>query len=254
MFSTKLKFLMELTKTTNTELADAIPVSQACISRLKNGKRNPPKTAQYISIMADFFATKITESNLLDKLHEIIKIDNNKSLKCNLESWFKSNDDIPKLNNDYELVVDNNYFYGDEGKRKAVLKFLNNASKKTNKTLLLYSDESMNWMTDRDFVAQWKTLLLSALKNDNKIKIIHTIAREYSEVFDAVSKWIPMYLTGLIEPYYFPKLRDGIIKRTLFISYTILFSTESEISNKIWKKNLNQVQFSFISVYKVQQE
>lgn len=228
MFGKKLKCLMDMTKTTNTELSVSIPVSQACISRLKNGKRKPPKTAGYISNMSDFFAKKIVKNNLKNKLNEIIKIDEQKSLKCNIETWLKSNDQIPKLNDDFELVVDNNYYYGDEGKRKAVIRFLSNASQKTDKTLLLYSDESMSWMMDKDFAIEWKTLLIKVLKNRNKIKIIHTIAREYSEIFDAVSKWIPMYLTGLIEPYYFPKLRDGIERRTLFIS-----SNEAIISNSV---------------------
>ena len=236
MFSTKLKFLMELTKTTNTELANAIPVSQACVSRFKNGKRNLPKTTQYIPIISNFFAMKMLNNNVTDKLTGIINMDSKKSLECNLEAWFKSNTQLPKLNNDFELIVDNDYFYGDEGKRKAVIRFLTNASQKSDKTLLLYSDESMDWMMDKDFAPCWKSLFVDVLKNRNKIKIIHTIAREYSEIFDAVSKWIPMYLTGLIEPYYFPKLRDGVIKRTLFIS-----SNEAIISNSVGNNTDNML-------------
>ena len=35
---------------------------------------------------------------------------------------------------------------------------------------------------------------------------------------EAVSKWIPVYATGMIEPYYYPRLRDGLLQRTLFIA------------------------------------
>ncbi|MDD4387520.1 MAG: hypothetical protein PHD15_07220 [Clostridia bacterium] len=125
-------------------------------------------------------------------------------------------------------IINSTYYYGDEGKRQAVIRFLNNIKDKTNQTLLLFSDESMNWMLEEKFASNWSKLLIKVLKNGNRIKIIHTIAREYDEIFEAVSKWLPLYLTGMIEPFYYPKLRDGIIRRTLFIC-----SSEAIISNSI---------------------
>ena len=31
-------------------------------------------------------------------------------------------------------------------------------------------------------------------------------------------KWVPLYMTGMIETYYCPRLRDGIYRRTLFVA------------------------------------
>lgn len=39
-----------------------------------------------------------------------------------------------------------------------------------------------------------------------------------NEMLEAVTKWIPIYTTGMIEPYCYPRLRDGVFQRTLFIA------------------------------------
>ena len=48
--------------------------------------------------------------------------------------------------------------------------------------------------------------------------MIHTISRNMNEMLEAVTKWLPIYMTGMIEPYFYPKLRDGVFQRTLFIA------------------------------------
>ena len=37
-------------------------------------------------------------------------------------------------------------------------------------------------------------------------------------MFEAVKKWVPLYLSGSIEPYYYPRIRDGVFMRTMFIA------------------------------------
>lgn len=48
--------------------------------------------------------------------------------------------------------------------------------------------------------------------------MIHNVDRDLNEMLEAVIKWIPIYMTGMIEPYYYPRLRDGVFQRTLFIA------------------------------------
>ncbi len=112
------------------------------------------------------------------------------------------------------------FYYGNEGKRNAVEAFLSRLCK-TGKSfmLLLYSDEEMSWLyEDPAFAKRWAGLLFHLLNTGSRIRIPHNITRDSNEMFQAVSKWIPLYMTGAIEPYYYPRLRDGVYHRSLFIA------------------------------------
>ena len=49
----------------------------------------------------------------------------------------------------------------------------------------------------------------------NRIRIIHTVSRALNEIFDAITQWLPLYLTGSIEPYYYPRSQDGVFSAYL---------------------------------------
>ena len=51
----------------------------------------------------------------------------------------------------------------------------------------------------------------------NRINIIHTLNRNLDDLLEGLNRWMPLYLTGAIEPYYYPKIRDGIFKRTIYV-------------------------------------
>lgn len=111
-------------------------------------------------------------------------------------------------------------FYCTEGKQNAVLIFLSLVLQSKNpQTLLLYSDEDMGWLTgNREFTLKWSSMLNQVIKRGNKIKIIHTVDRGFDEMLSAIREWVPLYMTGSIEPYYYPRIRDGLFRRTLFIA------------------------------------
>lgn len=86
-------------------------------------------------------------------------------------------------------------------------------------TLLLFSDEDMAWLyEDAAFSARWAELSTKVIQKGNRVKIIHTVSRNMNEMLEAVTTWIPIYMTGMIEPYCYPRLRDGVFQRTLFIA------------------------------------
>lgn len=110
--------------------------------------------------------------------------------------------------------------YGTEGKRTAVLAFLDLVlAREKPQTLLLFSDENLDWLKDQPaFTAQWAQRLSQVVLKGNRINIIHTISRDIDEMLSAIGEWLPIYMTGAIEPYYYPRIRDGIFRRTLFIA------------------------------------
>lgn len=71
---------------------------------------------------------------------------------------------------------------------------------------------------DPAYARRWAELMARVLSRGNRIQIIHTISRDLDEMLSAISQWMPLYMSGSIEPYFYPKKHDGIFKRTLFIA------------------------------------
>jgi transcriptional regulator with XRE-family HTH domain len=190
MFSEKLNYIMTLTRTTNTEIADYLNVTQSLISRFRNGNRTPSNDSNYIMKISEYFEKKIIENDLMDKINSI-GFEKDKSLSNTIYNWLNSDSEI-KTNLNLNLLDD--YYYGDSGKRDAVLKFMEEISKNKVKTIYSYSDENMNWLTDKNFQIKWKQYLISLLQSGTKIKIIHSLSRNYDELINAVTMWFPLYL------------------------------------------------------------
>lgn len=115
-------------------------------------------------------------------------------------------------------------------------------TQKNPSTLLLYSEEDMLWLTeDPEFVAEWKFLMSQIIAKGNKIKIIHTVNRSLDEMLSAIIQWLPLYMSGAIESYYYPKHRDGLFKRTLFLAP----DTAAVVSSAIGASSENTANYLF---------
>ena len=260
MFSEKLNFLMEITNVQNNKLATAVKVDASHISRLRHGTRRLPKNQTYLLPMALYFSRQINLDYQKKIIGDAIGIkgewpDDNEMVAKLLYNWLLDNisandaavDSIiqsfsmkkkKKNENTYVELKQNtdnkSYYYGIEGIREAVIRFLTEvANEDTPQTLLLFSDEEMSWLyEDRIYAKKWAALLKNVLMRGNRIKIIHTVSRDLNELLEAVAKWIPIYATGAIEPYYYPKLRDGLFRRTLFIAPKTAAITSTSVHQK----------------------
>ncbi|WP_312832788.1 hypothetical protein [Sedimentibacter saalensis] len=253
-FSEKLDFLMNITNTSNSALGHKVKLDPSYISRLRKGKRNATKDETVITKMADYFARHCMSYYQHKALSDILNISmdafDTNELSEYLAKWLISKkgdeikaidgflDDLNKLNINSKMskkMAETNkqinesiqspqdeisIYYGIEGKRQAAEYFLLEVvAQDKPQTLLLYSDESTDWMTtDPVFAARWAQMMVAVLSKGNKIKIIHTVSRDLDEMLNAIHQWMPLYMTGLIEPYHYPKKRDGVFKHTMFIS------------------------------------
>lgn len=242
-FGKKLDFLMNITKTTNSSLAHYISMDASYISRLRNGKRTLPKEASFPKTMARYFVRKwhddqhqafldglsksnlISERNIKDSEELLYSwlVDENYNLD-DMEEYFNEKLFLKANNGKCEIDCINNHefsiFYGIDGKREAVLLFLESViNAKTPQTLYLSSDEGMDWLGDDvGFFNKWRGLMGQVILQGNRIRIIHSVNRDLDEMLIAIKGWMPLYMTGSIEAYYYPKKRDGVFKRTLFIA------------------------------------
>jgi hypothetical protein len=274
-FHEKLNLLMNITNTTNSTLAHSVSLDASFVSRLRRGTRCPSKNENYIKPIALFLAKHISEeyqkAALSDTLNIPLKnIPNDvKTLSDLIYRWFfdQSLHDVATVQGFIDTLthpdfkktpvgnninvgnypksnkIDTLVFYGIEGKQSAALEFLSLIANSQNpQTLLLFSDEDIEWLTsNRDFIAKWSILLMQIASKGNKIKIIHTVGRDLSEMLSAIKQWLPLYMTGAIEPYYYPKKRDGIFQRTLFIAP----DTAAVVSGSVGKKIDNTANFLF---------
>lgn len=254
-FAEKLDLLMKITNTSNSLLARSIALDASFISRLRRGDRTPAKNVTYLQGMAGYFARNCRADYQKAALWEAICSSSSISpvdaeaqndLETVIAQWLKENEtpaadsinefldgiinfqfkkaepaaavDIKQMPADAVSEVE--VFYGVKGKRTAVLTFLSRVVKsKSPQTLLLYSDEDLGWLAgDREFTAQWALLLMQFLKSGGRIRIIHAINRNFDEMLTGIKQWVPLYMTGAIEPFYYPKTRDGLFHKTMFIA------------------------------------
>lgn len=72
-FSNKLNFLMNITNTSNKELAEGISVDRSLISLLRSGKRKTPRNQDHIMHMASFFAKRCSADFQFHALAEMLE-------------------------------------------------------------------------------------------------------------------------------------------------------------------------------------
>ncbi|NLV17217.1 MAG: transcriptional regulator [Syntrophomonadaceae bacterium] len=258
-FADKLNFLMTITKTSNSALAGRVSLDASYISRLRNGKRLMPKDAGVIHSMAANFARRCSEDYQKKAISDALKLtslpDDNAALAEEIADWLLHDNSggaervgrflsglsglggRPAPARPQEDCIlpfphgDVSFYYGIEGKRRTAEYFLSEVAARENpQTLLLFSDEETSWMTaDPEYARKWAELMARVLSKGNEIKIIHTISRDLDEMLSAISQWMPLYMSGNIEPYFYPKKRDGVFKKTLFIAP----ETAAVVSNSI---------------------
>ncbi len=242
----KIDFLMTLTATRTSTLARALNYDPSYVSRIRSGKRGIPTHQPFLEPASRYFAKAIREEYQKTAAAEAMQLQaawpaKEAQAAKYILSWLQG-EELPidpltkmvaslqgiqgsqkKMNGSKARKEEKTQallFFGDEGKRTGVLAFLTDLVRSGKPcTLLLHSDENMTWLTeDPEFAAAWTQLLLKIAANGGRIRIIHSISRSLNEMWEAVRKWIPLYMTGAIEPYYYPLLRDGVFMRTTFIA------------------------------------
>ena len=248
-FSEKIDFLMKMTGTTNSSLARQLSLDPSYISRLRRGKRKPSGKTGYKASMASYFARRCNEPRSIMLLSDLTGISRESLAETQARTeaiavWLLedtesnassvggflnaissidgkrgrsgglySQPEVPREDPTCVLA-------GAEGMRKAVIAFLEEvASHGKPCTALLFSDEPMDWLTgDREFAARWSSLMMELAMRGNRIKIVHSLGRNLDEMLTGISSWMPLYMTGAIEPYYYPRKKDGIYRHTLFVA------------------------------------
>jgi hypothetical protein len=239
----KLNFLMKVTGTKNNMLSRALAFDASHISRIRSGQRGLPSHRDFIVPAAAYFARAVRTANekrilsgricpgsrwpeSLEKATVLIAnwLGEDETIDFTSLNLYLDEKTPDKFLTDAEEPAANYnstwFFQGNEGKRQCVIRFLTELTDMEEPvTLLLNSEENMEWLYEKpEFSKQWAALLVTLLKRGSRIVIVHTINRSFEEMIEAVAKWAPLYAIGHIESYYYPRLRDHVFRRTLFIA------------------------------------
>lgn len=269
MFAERLDSLMNIAEISNTMLGRAIHMNSSHIGRLRNGARPLAKKHEYITPMCQYITTRIQKEYQINALQRLTGIGDNVLISAPdtalyLENWLLAKDEdksivtgrlisgFSKVSLDEGMpLIDGSdvkfpiryasFLHGNAGKRKAVEQFfLKILNEETPQTLLLFSDENMAWLyEDPGFAVNWGKLFRKVLLKGNKVRVIHNTSRDFNELIEAVIKWLPIYMTGMIEPYYYPRLRDDVFHRTLFIAP----NTAAVVSSSIKQETDEMINF-----------
>ncbi|MBQ4465429.1 MAG: hypothetical protein II916_05655 [Oscillospiraceae bacterium] len=234
-FSERLDQLMRLAGMNNHTLSEASEMEYSYISRLHRGERFPKSGSESVRRICDALFTRIIADGKRAELSKLTGLDEEPMTASILRDWLCGLTDkidlvtIRRLIGSISNVTENampaalpdlpevciqDSYHGNAGLQEAVVRFLTEIPE--NGEMLLYSDHPMSWMTG-EFQPQWAALMLRCLRRGVRIRIIHNIDRDITEMLDAITSWMPLYLTGAIMPFYSLKPRGEQFCHTLFL-------------------------------------
>lgn len=253
LFSDKLVFLMELTGTSNLALAAELKTNPAQISLMRKGRRGQPQRVERLKHMAEYFALRATTDYHRAALADIlgqqqIKLAQDASeLAAVLYHWLSSTEELPGARAEQLLqemntldfrVVDaeeeaprdvpfeherrrggrNYLYYGNEGRRTAMREFLRCVQALEQPCeIIVSSDESFEWLLEAPaFAREIADQTMRLAERGFSCRRIAAPLLSADAAFDSLSRWLPLYMTGQVRSYYYPRLRDDLYRSTVY--------------------------------------
>ncbi len=245
VFGKKLDALMKLADVTNSRLSKTLSIDASYISRFRRGERVPKAGSKLMYNISTDLSAKIVEQQKLPWLAELLSsgeelteanaarqvirwlssgIDSEViAVRQLLESMKQKTKELNVVLPDFDDIVTENVlmdktdiYKGTEGLQRAMLRFIGTAVKNGSKELWLYSDRDIGWMTG-DFLPSWLSLINRCVQNGIKLKLIHSNEVKAAELLTAINSWLPLYVSGLIEPYHCSKKSGDRFVHTIFI-------------------------------------
>ncbi|MBQ7523073.1 MAG: hypothetical protein IJT07_00920 [Oscillospiraceae bacterium] len=248
-FGEKLDAVMELAELSNIRLGRMVNVDPSYISRFRNGLRSPKSNRETSDAICSVLLTRIYEKKKTDQLAGMMKVSSDaltdeEDAALLLQTWLfdaepADNSSIvetllenigtfafetklppsllPSVLDETAQAKEESVYFGADGLRAAALRFLGGTIRQQAKELRLYSDQNTEWMADPAFRVKWATLMAACVKQGIHITVIHNVDRDLDEMIGAITAWLPLYMSGMIESYYCKKERNARFSNTLFL-------------------------------------
>ncbi len=235
-FGERLKLAMTALELSNNQLAALLNVDTSLISRWRKGLYSPHGNEVLSHNLAAVLVTRAEKLELQDKLealcgttpdvltvsqwlYEVVIADSTALahlLLHSIDDYTPNTGDCPRETRPSSFEMRERY-WGTEGLRNAVLRFLSETEEEGGE-LWLHSDETIDWITgDSDFLSCWISMMMKCVKRGVRIRIIHHMGRTVQETVSALKAWYPLYMSGLIEPYFFNRDIQSRFCHTCFL-------------------------------------
>ena len=255
--------LIPILKINISDFAKTLGFDASYLSLIRSKKRIPSDTNLFLEAIINYVIKNYNDETNKNKIAALINlsiedINKNEVYKLQFKQWLCSNyKEIIKANNvsDFLKKVDefelNNYirsihfddlkvptipiklpksknYYGIEEMKQGELDFFKaTVLSKSNEDVFMCSDMQMDDMAkDLDFGKKWMFAIAMMLKKELHLNIIHNINRPFNEMILGLESWIPIYMTGLITPYYFNNQIDNIYSHLNYVSGSIALTGE----------------------------
>ena len=255
-FSKNLNELINTLKINIKDMSKYTLCDASSISRMRYGKIKPSEPVELANKIASYVTNKCTnetdrkkiekltnndEENLYKKVFKYLtnkeEKENNDMIKTFLNNLdkFNLNDYIKAIKFDelkvpsvpFYITKTKNYF-GLEEMKKAELDFLKGTVlSKNNEDVFMCSDMPMEDLAkDIDFSKKWMFGIACLLKKGIHLNIIHNLDRPFNEMMLGLESWIPLYMTGQINPFYFKDISTNIYHNLTYVSGTLALAGE----------------------------
>ena len=241
-FSDKLNFLIHISQTTNKELALELSVDRSFISLLRNGKRNL-RNRQTIKRMAFFFARHCSAEFQRYALSEMLGQISLRSdmptavLAGRLEQWLTGDTAITDALED-EIAVplpaaqaeppqrtfsrsagNTEFFYGEEGRREVMCRMMQAIRDIENPdSILIVTDDNLEYLlSDYLLSKQVQSCLMETMERGFTIYQILPPMNYLNRYTESLRFWLPLYATGLMKVYYYPRIRDNLYRHSIIV-------------------------------------
>ena len=255
-FSKNLNELINTLKINIKDMSKYTLCDASSISRIRYGKTKPSEPIEFASKIASYVTNKYANETDITKIEKLTNNDgenlynkvfkyltnkeenkNNDMIKSFLNNLdkFNLNDYIKAIKFDelkvptvpFYITKTKNYF-GLEEMKKAELDFLKGTVlSKNNEDIFMCSDMPMEDLAkDIDFSKKWMFGIACLLKKGMHLNIIHNLDRPFNEMMLGLESWIPLYMTGQINPFYFKDISTNIYHNLTYVSGTLALAGE----------------------------
>ena len=254
VFLENLKSLLRVLDIRSVSLAHALSFDPSHISKVLSGQRRPGNVPRFVSETVTYIAEHMTTARQLNLAAELFGCEP-ETLRAEaarreaVRAWLGSEGNVAVENpiggflqkmDEFDLEAFIRQIRFDEIRIPSVpiqlpttkiytglgpmmeseLDFLKaTALSKSTEDCILYSDMPIEEMArDPSFPKKWMFGMAALLKKGLRLHIVHDVHRPFGEMMLGLEGYIPMYMTGLISPYYLPQTQGGAFRHLLKVS------------------------------------
>lgn len=245
-----------------SDLARFLNFDPSYISRIRNGQRQPANPTEFARKISAFVAkhcqTEEQKAVISSLLHcPMEELSNYTDFQVRLTDWLLAGagavkdsmtvflEKLDEFNLDEYIHVihfdklkvpsvpfqipTSRTYWGISEMMESELDFLKaTVLSKSTAPVIMYSDMPMKEMAkDPEFPKKWMFGMALMLKKGLHLYQIHNLDRSFDEMMLGLESWIPMYMTGLISPYYLKNTQNNTFLHLLKVSGSAALSGEA---------------------------